>query len=348
MPSLGTVRQGRIIQMQKCFTRWLPLIIGLLCSFTVSAHDFEVNGIYYNITSSTDLTVEVTYRGNYYSQFSREYTGVVTIPETVTYRSRTYRVTSIGGSAFNDCSSLTSIVLPEGVTSIGGSAFNDCSSLSSITIPESVTSIGVRAFDGTPWYNNQPDGVVYACNVLYKYKGEMPENTSIEVRKGTVSVSDESFYYCRSLTSITIPENVTSIGNFAFGGCSSLTSIVLPEGVTSIGGSAFYDCSSLSSISIPESVTVIGNDSANAFAGCSSLTSIVVEGGNMVYDSRNECNAIIETNTNTLIIGCASTIIPEGVTSIGNFAFEGCSSLSSISIPESVTSIGYRAFYACI
>ena len=125
---------------------WLTTIAALLCSLTASAHDFEVGGIYYNITSSADLTVSVTYRGSSYSSYSDEYSGVVTIPSTVTYDSKTYSVTSIGNYAFYNCSSLTSITIPEGVTSIGYYAFYCCSSLASITIPESVTSIGSETF----------------------------------------------------------------------------------------------------------------------------------------------------------------------------------------------------------
>ena len=146
------------------------------------------------------------------------------------------------------------------------------------------------------------------------------------------------------ILSVSLPEGLTSIGSDAFSSCSSLTSIILPNSVTSIGSRAFYDCSSLTSITIPNSVTSIGS---GAFAGCSSLTSIVVESGNTMYDSRENCNAIIETASNTLIAGCQSTTIPNSVTSIGVHAFRGCSSLTSVTIPNSVTSIGKSAFKLC-
>ena len=157
----------------------------------------------------------------------------------------------------------------------------------------------------------------------------------------------------QGLTTATIPEtvtyngttySVTSIGNYAFWGCSSLTSISIPNSVTSIGKWAFSSCSSLTSVTIPTSVTSIGE---SAFSYCSSLTSIVVESSNTMYDSRENCNAIIETASNTLIAGCQSTTIPNSVTSIGESAFRGCSSLTSVTIPNSVTSIVESAFRGC-
>ena len=158
------------------------------------------------------------------------------------------------------------------------------------------------------------------------------------------SIGGSAFMGLVALTSITIPGSVTSIEERAFCGCSGLTSVSIPMGVTSIGERAFCECSGLTSVSIPTGVTSIGY---YAFYGCSALTSIIVEEGNTAYDSRNNCNAIIETKTNTLIAGCNNTTIPIGVTSIGNCAFYGCSNLTSITIPEGVTSIGNSAFNGC-
>ena len=168
--------------------------------------------------------------------------------------------------------------------------------------------------------------------------------SSIRIAKGVTNVGEGAFAFFEGATSIKIPNSVTSIGAAAFYGCSGLTSIEIPNSVTSIGYSAMNRCSSLKNIFIPYSVESIGN---YAFCGCSGLTSIVVATNNPVYDSREDCNAIVETATNTLIAGCKETFIPNSVTSIGDFAFYGCSGLTSIEIPNSVTSIRKSAFENC-
>ena len=187
------------------------------------------------------------------------------------------------------------------------------------------------------------------CEVS-RYSGEptdvtIPSKVTISGKEYSVtSIGYYAFSKCTSLTSIELPSSVTSIGVRAFEGCSSLTSIEIPSSITSIGTGAFGSCFSLTSIEIPSGVTSIGE---NPFALCPSLTSIVVESGNTVYDSRDNCNAIIETATHTLIAGCQNTVIPNAVTSIGGYAFARCSSLTSIEIPSSVTSIGDYAFQYC-
>ena len=289
-------------------TRIFTLIVSLFIATMAFAYDIEIDGIYYNLDNE-NKTAEITYQ---YSWSADNYSGVtnITIPSIISYGGTAYSVTSIGNEAFLYCLSLTSITIPNSVTSIGSYAFRDCSSLTSITIPNSVTSIGEDAFSGTPWLNNQPDGCIYINNLLYTYKGEMPENTHIDVKEGTTIICNSAFSGCSSLTSITIPNSVTSIGGYAFDGCSSLTSITIPNSVTSIGDGAFYDCSSLTSITIPNSVTSIGD---GAFDNCSSLVSIT---------------------------------IPSSVTSIGYRAFYGCTSLLSIIMQGAIPpTIGEETFY---
>ena len=181
---------------------WLATIVALFYSLAASAHNFEVDGIYYNITSSTDLTVAVTFQGSNYYEYSNEYTGAVIIPSTVTYNSETYSVTSIGSSAFDGCSSLTSITIPESVTSIGSGAFSGCSSLTTVVIPKNVT--GSLSFSG--------------CSSL----------ASIAIPEGVTSIG--SFYNCSSLVSITIPKTVTTIKDNAFQKCTSLKEVIFEDG----------------------------------------------------------------------------------------------------------------------
>lgn len=210
--------------------------------------------------------------------------------------------------------------IPNSVTAIGDCAFYNCSGLTAISIPNSVTSIGDNAF--------------YSCTGL----------TAITIPNGVTSIGNSVFCGCAGLTSISIPNSVISIGQYAFASCKGLTSITIPNSVKTIDEAAFYGCSNLSSLTIPSSVTSIGY---RAFQNCSGLTAIQVESGNTVFDSRENCNAIIETTSNTMVWGCMNTIIPNSVTGIGEMAFSVCPGLTSITIPNSVTSIGRVAFAGC-
>lgn len=274
-------------------------------------------------------------------------------------------VTSIGSCAFECCDGLTSIVVPNSVTSIGDYAFWSCSALTSIEIPNSVSSIENDAFYGCIGLKSIviPHSVTSIGNsAFYKCSGL----TTIEMPNSVASIGNSAFdgcnnvssliwdsnvnpntvtKYCKnSLKEVVLGNSVTSIASGAFSGCGGLTGIEIPNNVTSIGSSAFSGCGGLASIVIPNSVTLIGD---YAFRGCSGLTIIKVENGNKNYDSRENCNAVIETSTNTLIVGCKNSIIPNSVTSIEKHAFDGCSGLTSIEIPNSVTSIGSSAFYGC-
>ena len=240
----------------------------------------------------------------------------ITIPDSVT---------SIEWSAFSGCASLTSITIPNSVTSIGDYAFKDCTSLKSITIPNGVTDISEQTFSG--------------CTSLI----------SITIPDSVTSIGESTFYDCTNLTSITIPDSVTSIGDSAFNGCTSLTSIAIPDSVTSIGEWAFENCTSLTSIAIPSSVTEIGSY-YNDFVGCTSLTAINVAAENQNYVSVN--GVLFNKDKTTIICYPAGKKdknykIPDGVTWIGDSAFEGCTSLASITIPDSVTWIRDSAFNGC-
>lgn len=371
------------MKMKKLF-----LILLLVASIgSLRAYDFKVGDLYYNILTDQTNAVEVTYE----LTTSYNYSGLtnVNIPDSVTYQGITYSVKSIGKSAFEWCSSLTSVTIGNNVTNIGNYVFNSCTRLTSVTIGNNVTNIGTYAFCCCNALSSIiiPDSVTnigayafyycvslvsivipnrvmsieantfFACDSLtsaiignnvtslgnYAF-AECNNLTSVTIPNSVRSIGLCAFQNCSSISSVTIPNSVTNIGSSAFWGCNSISSLTIPNSVKSIGDCAFYSCSALSSITIPNSVTTIGK---YAFANCDSLISIIVEEGNSVYDSRDNCNAIIETATNTLIIGCQSTTIPNSVMIIGYSAFQYCKNLVSIAIPDSVTSIQDDAFQDC-
>ncbi len=265
---------------------------------TLLAHDFEaVNEdgvtIYFNIISTTEKTCEVTYRGTSYYAYTNEYLGAVKIPETVTYSSIDFKVTAIGISAFDGCSGLTSVSIPDFITSIGQRAFSSCTSLTKLSIPNSVTSIGGAVFQG--------------CTGL----------VSMIIPNSVTSIESLAFTGCKNLTTVTLGNSIKSIGHHAFNGCNSLTSVTIPNSVTRIDDEVFYECTGLKFITIGNSVTSIGN---YTFYDCIGLTSIEIPnsvtkiGENAFY----KC-----TSLNSVTIG-------NSVRSIGAKAFSGCLKLSEI------------------
>lgn len=314
-------------------------LLAFLLPANVTAHDFEVDGIYYIINGNQ---ATVTYKGASSSQYLNEYSGSITIPSTVAYNGTTYTVVSIGNEAFYECYSLTGISIPNtvntiskrafyrckltsmdipnSVTNIGDEAFSQCSGLTRITIPNSVTNLGVNPFtycSGLESITVASDNLVYdsrnSCNAIV----EKVSNTLIAGCHNTI-----------------IPNTVTSIGDCAFRGCDNMTNITIPNSVKTICSRAFQSCYSLNSIIIPNSVISISN---YAFGGCISLTSI---------DIPNSVTSIGEFAFNQCF-ELPSVTIPNSVTSIGQSAFSGCQSLTSIIIGSSVLSIGQKAFNSC-
>ena len=297
----------------------LAMMALVLCSLTVNAHDFEVDGIFYQIISEEDRTIAVTYEGtNKYSPDSY-YAGEIIIPEHVSYSGNEYTVTRIGERAFMNCDNLTSVSLPESIERIEDSAFSSCYDLTEIRMPSKANHIGSGAFN--------------SCKQL----------EAIRIPEGVTILYYTTFWNCNNLKSIILPNSLTTIENGVFVECDSLSTIIFPESLVKIGNYTFGYCDALDSITIPASVTDIGTE---PFGFCTNLKSLQVAEGNPKYDSRDNCNAIIETATNKLAVGCAATIIPEGITTLGTYAFCGIY-LPEIVLPNSIQVIEKMAIREC-
>ena len=275
---------------QQSITLLLILIMSMF-GIKTFAYDYDIavaneDGvtIYYKwINRDNHKELSVSYKNDPYygGDNSKVYTGNVVIPKSVEHNGVTYNVTSINSQAFYNCSGLTSVTIPNSVTSIGGKAFLGCSGLTSVVFPNSVISIDKDAFSETAWYNNQPDGLVYAGKILYKYKGTMPNDTKITIEDGTLGIAADAFSGCANLVSVIIPSSVISISYDAFGGCNEFIVKVL--------------------------VTNLSDFCDNKIIGL--VKDIIRKPVTLIDNANNEIEEYI---------------IPDGVTSIGNYAFNRC------------------------
>ena len=359
---------------------WLTLLSSLVSSMA-SAYDAKVGNIYYKFSGDEATVVDMNYTSGHPNWNENAYMGDVVIPETVTNDGKTYRVTANGDNAFNYCSHLTTVSIPNSVTSIGIRAFSGCSKLTSVNIPSGITEINSSTF-------------AY-CSVL----------DAIDIPEGITSIGASAFYGCYKLANISIPSSVRSVGESAFaetawykaisdgiiyvgkllygykgkvpanttidikegtvcigGGvfknATGLIAINIPEGVEEIGANAFYGCTNLKSVNIPGSVQKIGG---NAFYGCSNLESAVLPDGLETIPewAFYNCKSLSSINSPSSLVtiekyafeGCAklpSFTLGSKVKSIGQYAFKGCTSITSMEIPDNVETMADAAFMDCV
>lgn len=308
----------RRITLKKTFA-----LLFMLNSLLLSAQDFKVDGIYYNIISAEDNTVAVTFHKDAAHNPNKCYSGVVKIPSSVTYKKKNYKVVAIGYSAFSG-NNIERVEIADGVEDIGENAFKACSSLTYIKIPKSLKNIYAGAFDG--------------CNALDKVDIEDLASWC-KINFGTsgtpMLIADNLLLKGEILTEIVIPDGVTEIKDMTFSGCNNVKSIKIPEGITKIGSAAFLGCESLTTLELPKSLETIGN---GAFINCSGITNVVIpEGVKIISDGAfGNCSNLVHVE------------IPEGVIKIGTAAFSSCSALKNIEFPKSLTSLGNNAFENCV
>ena len=350
----------------------LLLLMAVLCSIAARGA-VEIDGIYYDLRNYLNGQyvdyAYVTY------QWNHKYAGDIVIPSTVTRNGKTYSVTGIGWLAFRDCTELTSVTMPNTITTIESDAFEGCTSLRKVVLPNKLETIPDDSFSGCTSLEeiNLPASLK---EIMYDAFENCSSLKNVTLPSGLEKIGNSAFKNCSSLESIYIPKGIGILYYDTFNGCTGLTSIVvdvanpkydsrgncnaiietstnkivqgcntttIPNDIKSIDSRAFQNMKSLKTIRIPSGLEILY---AGTFSGCSGLTSIVVE-GNPKYDSRNNCNAIIETEKNELILGCKNTKIPNDVVSIGMYAFTDCSEMTTLNLPASLTNIGNYAFSNC-
>ena len=362
--------------------KFILSILGLILPLSVNAYDAEVGGIYYNLNKNA-MTAEVTYGDNNligsiaipktisYEGGAYQVTSIgerafrsngdltaITIPNGVT---------TIGEFAFEGCRNLSSINIPESVTAIQKGAFMFCG-FTSIKLPNNLSAIDNSLFDGC--YDLTSIDLPSSITSIKEYAFSSAGLTSIIIPENVTSLGSHAFDGCKNLTSITLPDNLGSIGSDCFNRCEKLTSITLPYSLYYVGKNAFQNCSSLTKVVFNCKELSVNYDTYSWFSNniyfvtsieigdnveeikslpftYFDIESIQVSPNNKKYDSRNNCNAIIETTSNTLVGGCKNTIVPNDVTAIGDNAFSNCSKLTTLNLPNSITSIGEYAFYNC-
>lgn len=292
---------------------------------------FTKDGINYSIREDNTAAVR---KGNY--------SGDLSIPSKIEVNENTYLVTSID-EAFIGCDGLKSVFIPNSVTSLGNKAFTSCRDLISVNIPNSVNSIGDDAFMGCIELKEIeiPNSVTSIGNYAF-YNCISLE--SVVIPNSVTSIGSSVFSECYELRSLTLSNNIKTFGDFSFTDCDKLEDIVIPYGLTTISSGSFIGCKALKTLTIPETIV---DFSYSAFTECGNIESITVDKENNNYDSRNNCNAIIETNISKIVLGCKNTIIPVDIKTIGPLSFAGCEDLETIIIPNSVTSIEHNAFWKC-
>ena len=338
--------------LKKCLVA-LVFVIGLIGMTNLNAQEFTVGDLNYRINED-GVSVTVTGHVNGYNA-----TGELIVPESVNYDGNDYPVTIIGDYAFDGCWGFTgSLNIPNSVTIIGSAAFEYCEGFTgSLMISDNVTTIGDYAFlccfgfNGVLTIGNSVESIGYEAFAYCGMDNGGWESISVDYGNSYYDSRDNCNAIISTIDNILIfgckhtiiPNTIIEIGVGAFGGCILMT-LDIPNSVLTIDDYAFSNCT-FTSITIPSSVIELGH---NPFAGCQALSSIIVDEDNPVYDSRNNCNAIINTQTNELITGCFNTVMLEGITSIGISAFEGCTGLTGdLVIPNSVTTIGSAAFNYC-
>ena len=336
------------MKRQHLLTVLATLVLLVCCILTTNA-DAATYGYYTYTVSGGQATI---------TDCDTAISGEITIPSTL----GGYPVTGIGNSAFSNCSSLTSITIPDSIASIGRRAFESCGKLTTIILPNSITHISDKMFHGCSNLTSItiPDSIISIGNEVFRYCSSL---ASITIPDSVVSIGSNTFDTCRNLKSVTLSKNITTISWWMFYGCWNLTDITIPDGITSIEDSAFENCRNLASITIPDSVTKI---SGSPFSGCTNLNYNIYDNAKYLGNSKNPYLALVDTVSEDItsciinektkfIVGEAfyhcgnlsNVTIGENVTSIGHYAFAYCSSLASIGIGDGITNIESAAFLRC-